>query len=412
MKRIVVTGMGVLAPNGKTLTEFWQNNVQGVSGIDLLTSFDTKEFEVKIAGEIKDFDPAQYLLPGIYRKIDRFAQLGVSAAKMALEDSKLQITPENGSRIGVVIGSGLGGNLFHEEQMLNYLKEGNPDRVMASSVPRISPNSVSGYIAIAFKAKGPNLALSTACSSGANALGQALLLLRSGLSDVVIAGGVEAPLTPVTLAGYQALRCLSLKNHNPKEASSPFDKERDGFVLGEGAGVLLLETLEHAEKRKAKVYAEFTGYGTSCGAYSMVAPEPEGIDAAQSMENALKDSGISTDQIDYINAHGTGTLYNDSAETKAIKRVFGPRAYQIPVSSTKSMIGHTIGAAGALEAILSILTLQHQEIPPTINLKTPDPECDLDYVPNQSRKAKLTTVLSNSFGFGSNNAAVVFGSPA
>lgn len=408
MKRIVVTGMGVLAPNGKTLEEFWQANVTGKSGIDYLSAFDTKDFEVKIGGEVKDFDPAQYLLPGIYRKIDRFAQLGVSGTKLALDDAGLAISSEMESQIGVVIGSGLGGNLFHEEQILNYLKKGGPSKVMASSVPRISPNSVSSYIAIAFKAKGPNYAVSTACSSGANALGQALLLLRSGLCDACIAGGVEAPLTPVTLAAYQALRCLSLKNTSPQEASSPFDKTRDGFVLGEGAGILILETLEQAEKRKARIYAELKGYGTSCGAYNMVAPEPEGMDAAQAMENALKDAQISKEDVDYINAHGTGTPYNDLAETKAIKRVFGERAYKIPVSSTKSMIGHTIGAAGAIEAIISVLSLQHQEIPPTINLKTPDPECDLDYVPNQARRAKLNRVMSHSFGFGSNNAVLVF----
>ena len=406
--KIVITGMGVLAPNGKTLEEFWKACISGTSGIDYIKAFGTEEFQVKIAAEVKDFDPSKYLLPGIYRKMDRFAQLGVSAAKMALDDAKLAIDPSNASRIGVVIGTGLGGILFHEEQIINVIQEGGPSKVMASAVPRITPNSVSSYIGIAFGIKGPNYAISTACSSGANALGQALLMLRAGLIDICIAGGVEAPITPVTLAAYQNLHCLSTRNGHPFEASTPFDRNRNGFVLGEGAGILVLETLEHAEQRKAKGYGELLGYGSNCGAYSMVAPEPEGVDAAQAIEAALHDAQILPDQVDYINAHGTGTHYNDLAETKAIKRVFGKRAYEIPISSTKSMIGHTIGASGAIEAIVSVLTIQNQEIHPTINLEEPDPECDLDYVPNRSRELGVQTIMSNSFGFGSNNAVLVF----
>lgn len=406
-RQVVITGMGVLAPNGKSLEEFWNACLKGQSGVDYLKSFDTADFEIKIAAEVKDFDPAQYLLPGIYRKIDRFAQLGVAATKMALDDAGLKASPENEAGIGVMIGTGLGGILFHEEQIIEVIKNGGPAKIMASSVPRISPNSVSAYIAMAFGVKGPNMAISTACSSGANAIGQALMLLRSGTLDCCITGGVEAPLTPVTVAAYQALRCLSLKNGIPSKASRPFDKERDGFVMGEGAGILVLETLEHAEKRKAHIYAELAGYGTDCGAYNMVAPQPDGLDAARAIELALKDAEISTDAIDYINAHGTGTPYNDAAETKAIKQVFAKRAYEIPVSSTKSMIGHTVGAAGAIEAIVSVLSLQHQEIHPTINLENPDPDCDLDYVPHKSRKAEVRTIMSNSFGFGSNNAVLI-----
>lgn len=405
--RVVVTGMGVLAPNGKTLDQFWNSCVSGVSGVDYIQAFDTKDFDIKIAGEVKDFDPADYLLPGIYRKMDRFAQLGVSATKMAWEDGALKLDSIEETRTGVVIGTGLGGMLFHEEQVIAVYQEGGPSRVMASAVPRISPNSVSSYIAITFHLRGPNYAVSTACSSGANALGQALILLRSGLIDICITGGAEAPITPVTVAAYQNLRCLSTRNHIPSQASRPFDKTRDGFVLGEGAGILILETLEHAEKRKARIYAELLGYGTNCGAYNMVAPQPDGLDAARAIEDALNDANIVTSEVDYINAHGTGTPYNDLAETKAIKHVFGERAYHIPISSTKSMIGHTIGASGAIEAIVSVLTLQNQELHPTINLNNPDPDSDLDYVPNQSRKAKIETVLSNSFGFGSNNAALV-----
>lgn len=407
--RVVITGMGVLAPHGKTLDEFWKSNINGVSGIDYIQSFDTKDFDVKIAGEIKDFDPSQYVLPAIYRKIDRFAQLGVCAAKMALEDAGLHIDSKNEDRVGIVIGSGLGGILFHEEQIISVIREGGPSKIMASSVPRISPNSVSAYIGIAFGIKGPNFAVSTACSSGANAIGQALMLLRAGVIDCCIAGGVEAPITPVTLAGYQALHCLSKTNHVPSKASRPFDKNRNGFVLGEGGGILVLETLEQAQSRKAKIYAELAGFGTNCGAYNMVAPQPDGLDAAKAIQRALEDAGIGIEEVDYINAHGTGTPYNDAAETKAIKQVFGSRAYKIPISSTKSMIGHTIGASGAIEAIACILAIQNRMIPPTINYEKEDPECDLDYVPNKSRRVDINIALSNSFGFGSNNACLVFG---
>ncbi|HOW59817.1 MAG TPA: beta-ketoacyl-[acyl-carrier-protein] synthase family protein, partial [Candidatus Omnitrophota bacterium] len=357
-QRVVVTGMGVLAPNGKTLPEFWNACIQGRSGIDHIQAFDTKEFEVKIAGEVKDFDPAAYVLPAIHRKVDRFAQFGVCAAKMAIDDAQLKIEKDDEFRVGVVIGSGLGGMIFHEEQVIRVIQEGGPSRIMASSVPRISPNSVSAYIAIAFQAKGPNYVVSTACSSGANAIGQAMGLLRKGSIDVCITGGVEAPITPVTVAAYQALHALSKRNEPPQKASCPFSKDRDGFVIGEGAGILILETLEHAQKRRAKIYAEVCGYGTNCGAYNMVAPQPDGVDAAQAMKGALEDAGLKVSNIDYINAHGTSTLYNDAAETKAIKEVFGERSKKIPVSSTKSMTGHTIGAAGAIEAIASVLTLQ------------------------------------------------------
>lgn len=406
-KRVVITGMGVLAPNGKTLDDFWKANINGVSGIDCIHSFDTQDFEVKIGGEVRDFDPANYVLPGVHRKIDRFAQLGVCAAKMALDDSRLKIDSQNSERVGVIIGSGLGGILFHEEQVITVIREGGPSKIMASSVPRISPNSVASYIAIAFKAKGPNFAVSTACSSGANAIGNALVLLRAGMIDCCIAGGVEAPLTPVTLAAYQALHCLSRKNHSPSTASRPFDKDRDGFVLSEGAGVLILETLEHAEKRDARIYAELKGFGTNCGAYNMVAPQPDGLDAAKAIQFALEDANISIEEVDYINAHGTGTPYNDVAETKAIKEIFGNRAYKIPVSSTKSMIGHSIGASGAIETIVSVLAIQNKVIPPTINYENEDQECDLDYVPNKSRAADVDVVVSNSFGFGSNNVSLV-----
>jgi 3-oxoacyl-[acyl-carrier-protein] synthase II len=406
-RKIVITGMGVLAPNGKTIPEFWNALINGKTGVECITAFDTKDFDVKIGAEIKNFDPSTYVKPNIFRKIDRFAQLGVSATKMALDDASLSINSRNTNRVGVFIGTGLGGIIFHEEQIITVMLEGGPSHIMASAVPRISPNAVSSYIAIAFQVKGPNYAISTACSSGANAIGQALIMLRAGIIDACIVGGVEAPLTPVTLAAYQALRCLSLRNDNPAKASRPFDKNRDGFILGEGAGILVLESLEHAKKRRARIYAELAGYGTSCGAYNMVAPQPDGADAAQAISNAMEDAGVGIDEIGYINAHGTSTPLNDVAETKAIKNVFGEKAYSIPISSTKSMIGHTIGAAAAIEAIVTTLSIKNKHLHPTINLESSDPDCDLDYVPSKSRKCVPKCALSNSFGFGSNNAVLV-----
>ena len=406
-KRIVITGMGILAPNGKTLDEFWDANIRGLSGVGPLTRFDPALLKIHTAGEIKNFDPDIYMLPAVHRKVDRFAQLGIAAAKMAIEDAGISFSNTESEKTGVMIGSGLGGILFHEEQIITAYEK-KFDWVASSAVPRISPNSVSSYIAITFQVKGPNLAISTACSSGANAIGQALFLLRSGIIESCIAGGVEAPITPVTFAAYQNLRALSRRNSDPTKASRPFDKERDGFVLSEGAGILILETEEHALKRGANVYAEVLGFATNCGAYNMVAPQPDGIDAAAAIRTALKDAEIKPEDVDYINAHGTSTPFNDLAETKAIKEVFGKRAYQTPVSSTKSMIGHTIGASGAIGAVVSALAIRNKVIPPTINLENPDPECDLDYVPNQSRKAEVRTVMSNSFGFGSNNAVMIF----
>lgn len=405
--RIVITGMGVLAPNGKTLDEFWKSNLEGISGVGHLTRFDPNCVKVNIAGEVKDFDPDLYMLPGIHRKLDRFGQLGVAAAKMAVEDAGISFHNSESERAGVIIGSGLGGLLFHEEQLMAAVEKKKLDWIVSSCVPRISPNSVSSYIAMVFSIKGPNFAISTACSSGANAIGQALLLLRNGTMDVCVTGGVEAPITPFTFAAYQNLHALSRKNSQPAKASRPFDKGRDGFILSEGAGILILETEEHALGRGTKIYAEVLGCGTNCGAYNMVAPQPDGLDAARAMRYALKDAGIDKEEIDYINAHGSSTPLNDLAETRAIKEVFGKRAYQIPISSTKSMIGHTIGASGAIGAVISTLVIQNQTIPPTINREFPDPECDLDYVPNQARRAEVSTVMSNSFGFGSNNAVLI-----
>ncbi len=407
-KRIVVTGMGVLTANGNNISEFWNSLVHGVSGVNYISLFDTSDFDVKFAAEVKKFDPSEYLKPISYRKLDRFAQLGLVATKMAVDDSALDLNKADTSRIGVIIGTGLGGISFHEEQIMQVMKFG-PKKIATNSVPKISPNSVSSHIGITYGLKGINYAISTACSSGSNAIGQALLMIRAGVIDICICGGVEAPLTPVTVAAYQGLHVLSISNGVPPSKSyKPFDKYRNGFVIGEGAGILTLETYESALKRNAKIYAELIGYGSNCGAYHMVTPEPNGSDATAAMEMALDNGRIRYRDVDYINAHGTGTIQNDIIETKAIKNTFGKFAYDIPISSIKAMTGHTIGAAGAIEAIASILTINNHKIPPTINLNVTDSNCDLDYVPNEARCADVRVVCSNSFGFGSNNAVLVF----
>jgi len=405
-RRVVITGLGVIAPNGIGKDAFWEAIVHGKSGVDRIKSFDTSEYDTKIAAEVSDFDPLNYIEKSVAKRVDRFAQFGIGSAKIAIEDGKLDLRKEDKDGIGVCIGSGLGGVLFHEEQMMQGYRKGI-DRLNPLCIPRITPNAVSGHISIIFGLTGPNMVISTACSSGSHAVGQALDTIRSGRADVMLAGGVEAPLTPFTFGAYCALRVLSKRNDSPKEASRPFDKNRDGFVIGEGGAVLVLETLDHAEKRGAHIYAEIIGYGMTSGAHHMVMPAPEGKDAAKAMSLALEDAGIGPTEVDYINAHGTSTPQNDRIETKAIKVVFGDYAYKIPISSTKSMIGHTIGAAGAIEALVCCLTIENQIIPPTINYKYPDPECDLDYVPNESRKAKIRRILSNSFGFGSNNSCLI-----
>ena len=405
-RRVVVTGLGIVAPNGIGKEEFWLSNVEGRSGVDKITRFDVSNLESKIGGEIKNFDPAKYMPLEIVKRADRFVHLGLASAKMALEDSRFEATNEDKARTGVIIGSGLGGILFHEEQMRVAYERG-ADRLHPLCVPRITPNAVSSHIAIQFGFLGPNLVISTACASGTHAVGEAFRKIQHGEIDACLAGGVDASLTQFTFGAYCALRVLSKRNDSPREASRPFDKERDGFVLGEGAGMLVLEELSHAVKRNASIYAEIIGYAAASGAHHMVIPQPQGEDAAATIGLALKDANLNPQDIDYINAHGTSTQANDKAETQAIKKVFGAHAYKIPISSTKSMIGHTIGAAGAIEALVSSLVIKNDIIPPTINYTHKDPECDLDYVPNEARKAKVKRVLSNSFGFGSSNACLI-----
>jgi len=405
-RRVVITGLGVVAPNGIGKEEFWQANIKGRSGVDLIKDFDTTSLKSKIAGYIKNFEPSKYMSSLVISKTDRFTQLGIVASKLALEDSKLNLDKENKDRIGVSIGSGLGGVLFHEEQIATMYEKGFK-KAEPLGVPKVAPNAVAGYVSIIFGLTGPNVAISTACSSGAHGIGWAYDMIRLGKAEVMVAGGAEAPLTPYTFAAFNALRVLSKRNDSPQEASRPFDKQRDGFVIGEGAGILILEELSHAFKRGVHIYTEVVGYSANSGAYHMVMPVSEGKDAAKAMAEVLKETNIKPKEVDYINAHGTSTLANDKAETQAIKEVFGDYAYKIPISSTKSMIGHTIGASGAMEIIVCALTIEDNIIPPTINYKYPDPDCDLDYVPNEARKTKVNVALSNSFGFGSNNVCLV-----
>ncbi len=407
-RRVVVTGLGVVAPNGVGKDEFAKAIFSGCSGVDSITRFDTSKYSVKIAAEVKNFDPVDYMPIAVMRKTDRFAQLGIAATKLALEDAGIPEKPDILSKAGVIIGSGLGGQNFHEETIIAVLKNNEPRKAAASAVPRIMPNAVSGHIAILYNIKGPNLVISTACSSGAQAIGASYEKIKNDSLDTVITGGVEAPITEVTIAAYQSMMVLTTRNGSPSQASRPFDATRDGFVVGEGAAILVLEELEHAESRGAIIYAEVIGFGSNCGAYHMVSPNPKGEDAALAMNAAMEMAGIQPEDVDYINAHGTSTKWNDLAETNAIKLAFGSSARKVPVSSIKSMIGHTFGAAGAIEAAASCLSLRDGTIPPTTNLLHPDPECDLDYVPNEARSQKLKVVMSNSFGFGSNNAVLIF----
>jgi 3-oxoacyl-[acyl-carrier-protein] synthase II len=407
-RRVVVTGLGVIAANGVGKERFWEANTRGVSGVGKITCFDPSHYASRIAAEVRGFDPLEYMPDKVAKRVDRFVHFGLAAAKMAIDDSGLNVRAEDRDRTGVIIGSGLGGVLFHEEQIMSaYEKETH--RFNPLCVPRITPNAVAAHIAIQHGLMGPNLVISTACASGNHGIGEAFRKIQNDEADIVISGGAEAPLTEFTFGAYCALRgVLSKRNDNPEQASRPFDKERDGFVMGEGAAVLILEALDHALERGAHIYAEIIGYGLTSGAYHMALPQPEGEDASKAMSLALRDAALGPEDIGYINAHGTATVANDIAETKAIKRVFGDSARSVPISSTKSMIGHAIGAAGAIEAVVSCLAIEHQVIPPTVNLSHPDPECDLDYVPNEAREAQIDAVLSNSFGFGSVNACVVF----
>jgi len=403
--RVVVTGMGVVTALGSDLETFWNNLAAGKSGITRIESFDVSEFPTQIAAEIKDFNPEDYMDKKEARRMDRFVQLAVAAGKMAMRDAGLEpganIDPE---RLGVIVGSGIGGLGTWEEQHSILLEKG-PKRVSPFFIPMMIANMASGQISIIIGAKGPNTTAVTACATGTHSIGDSFKLIQRGEADAMICGGAEAAIRPTGLAGFCSMRAMSTRNDEPEKASRPFDIERDGFVMGEGSGVLVLESLEHALKRGARIYAEVIGYGMSGDAYHMTDPDPDG--AARCMQRALKDAGIAPEAIDYINAHGTSTPVGDKSETTAIKKTFGDHAYKLAVSSTKSMTGHLLGAAGGIEAVILALTLKNGVIAPTINLENPDPECDLDYVPNAARKADVRTALSNSFGFGGHNATIV-----
>lgn len=405
-RRVVVTGLGLVTPLGTGVEKTWKALCAGESGIGRITRFDPSGYDAQIAGEVKDFDPAQFIEKKEIKKMDTFIHYAVGASQLAVEDARLTVAPEEATRVGVYIGSGIGG-LGSIEHYHDVLKEKGPGRVSPFFIPMTIINLASGQVAIRLGAKGPNSCAVTACATGNHCIGDATRLIQRDDADVMLAGGAEAAITPLGVAGFASAKALSFRNNEPMKASRPFDKDRDGFVLGEGAGVVVLEELEHARKRGARIYAEVIGYAMNSDAYHITAPPEEGEGAVRCMEMALKDADVAKTDIGYINAHGTSTMA-DAIETKAIKQVFGEQAYHIPVSSTKSMTGHLLGAAGGIEAVFSILALYDGILPPTINFDHPDPACDLDYVPNHSRPAKPQVVLSNSFGFGGVNACLLF----
>lgn len=406
--RVVITGLGPVTPIGTGKNKFWQSLIQGKCGIDMISGFDTKEYPTKIAAELKDFDYSNYLSTKEANRMDKSTQFSIVAAMLALEDSKLKITEKDSYSTGVIIGSGIGGIGTFEKQHKIFLENG-PRRVSPFFIPMMISNISAGEIAIKIGAKGPNGVIATACASSTHALGIALKLLQRGDAQIIISGGTEAAISPMVLAGFCKMRALSTQNDHPKNASKPFDKERDGFVMAEGAGILVLETLQHAQKRNADIYAEIFGFGMTADAYHITAPAPGGESAAKAMEIALKDAKIKPSRIDYINAHGTSTPLNDKLETLAVKKVFGGHAYNLKISSNKSMTGHLLGASGGVEVISTALTIKNDIIPPTINYDLPDPDCDLDYVPNESEKKIVDYAISNSFGFGGHNGVIVLG---
>lgn len=405
-RRVVVTGLGLVTPLGTGVEKTWNALCAGESGIRRITRFDPTGYDAQIAGEVTDFDPARFIEKKEIKKMDTFIHYAVGAAQLAVEDAGLKVAPEEATKVGVYIGSGIGG-LGSIEHYHDVLKEKGPGRVSPFFIPMTIINLASGQVAIRIGAKGPNSCAVTACATGNHCIGDAYRLIQRGDADVMVAGGAEAAVTPLGVAGFASAKALSFRNDEPTRASRPFDKDRDGFVLGEGAGVVVIEELEHARRRGARIYGEVAGYGMNSDAYHITAPPEEGEGAVRCMELALKDAGIGKEQIGYINAHGTSTMA-DAIETHAIKTVFGERAYGIPVSSTKSMTGHLLGAAGGIEAVFSILALFHGILPPTINLENPDPACDLDYVPNKARPVAIKAALSNSFGFGGVNACLIF----
>jgi len=406
-RRVVVTGLGMVTPLGIGVEENWEAVKNGRSGIGPITKFDVSDFTSQVAGEVKGFVSEDFLSAKDAKHLDIFIHYAMASARMAMEDSKLEIPPKNSHRVGCITGSGIGGLNTIEYYHKIYLEKG-PRRISPFFIPGIIANMAPGRLAIEFGAKGPNTSITTACAASSHAIGESFKAIQREAADVMISGGTEACITPLALGGFTMMKSLSTRNHEPEKASRPFDRERDGFVIGEGGGIIILEELTHALERGADIYGEIIGYGMSSDAYHFTAPDPDGIGASLCMKAALHDAGLTPSQVDCINAHGTSTPLNDISETKGIKSVFGDHAYKIPVSSTKSMTGHLLGGAGVTEAIFSILTIKHGIIPPTINYDFPDPDCDLDYVPNTARKAQVRTVLSNSFGFGGTNSSLMF----
>ena len=405
-RRVVITGIGLVTPLGIGIEENWQALIEGRSGIGPITRFDASSYQTRFAGEVKNFNPEDFLPKKEARKLDLFLQFALAASQMAMEDARLTISDEESPRAGAIMGCGLGGLTTIESSHITLLKEG-PKKISPFFIPVIIGNMAPGLMSIRHNAKGPNLSIQTACAAGTHAIGVAFHMIRDGIIDIALTGGVEAVITAMAISGFNAMRALSTRNDAPEKASRPFDKERDGFVLSEGAAVLILEEAERALSRGASIYAEVIGFGLTSDAYHMTAPAPEGEGAARCMQMALDDAGIRPEDVDYINAHGTSTDLNDRFETMAIKTVFGSHAYKLAVSSTKSMTGHLLGAAGGVEAAYTALTIKRGIIPPTINYEHPDPDCDLDYVPNVARRATIKVALSNSFGFGGTNATIV-----
>jgi len=409
-RRVVVTGMGALTPIGLSPAEFWENMMNGKSGSEMIKGFDTSRVETKFACELKNFDPLNYIDKKTARRLDRYAQYAMASAGQAIEDAQLNpagLTDEEKSRIGVIFGSGIGGiQTFYQQSIINHTQ--GPDRVSPFFIPMLIPDIAAGYISIHYGFRGPNYCIVSACATANNNMIDAFLLIKQDKADMIITGGSEAAINEVGIAGFNASKALSTRNESPETASRPFDATRDGFVMGEGGGSLLLEELEHAKKRGAKIYAEIIGMGLSADAYHITAPHPDGIGAVLAMEMAIKDAGISAQDIDYINMHGTSTTLGDIGETRAIKKVFGDYAYKLNLSSTKSMTGHLLGAAGAVEGIASILAINNNRIPPTINFEHPDPECDLNYTFNKPQDREVNIALSNAFGFGGHNTSVIF----
>ena len=406
-RRVVVTGLGAVTSLGHDVETFWAGLLAGRCGVRRVSLFDPSEFACQIGAEVRDWDAAAHMDPKEVRRNDRYTHFGFVAAKQAVKDAGLVMEREDGDRVGVMVGSGIGG-MFTFETQLRVMAERGPRKVSPFTIPSLIGNMCSGLVAINLGARGPNFGLVSACATGTHAIGEAAHAIRRGDADVMVAGGSEAAITPFAYASFCAMKAMSLRNDSPQTASRPFDLQRDGFIMGEGSGILVLESFEHAQARGAHIYCELAGYAATCDAFHITQPDPEGKGLSMAMKRALASAGAAPASVDYINAHGTSTPYNDKYETLAIKKVFGDHAYKIPVSSTKSMTGHLLGAAGGIESVVSVKTIQTGMIAPTINLTEPDPDCDLDYVPNQARSAKVRTVLSNNLGFGGQNASVVF----